>query len=452
MSARAAPGAPAAQLATRVPIALEGGTSEVLQRAAAAYRREAPAAAALAAGKLELAQLYDVAGMQRVVNICYWGRSGSFLLASYLDNHEEVLMLPQECAAAIYPFWGHYASLTLWEKLLAYPAYLTHKYGAEVDFFAGEFAIDATHYFAAVHALFALYAERPTSWLNTRARFFQLLHVAYALALGRRPAHPRPLMVYAQHATDDELAQLYSADFPQGLFIHTIRDPISTIDSWFDRQLAMQSQVRGDRLDLALRYVHPATETMRTLLNWDRPHIGMDARTRAVRFEDLHLAPQATMQRLATWLGITYRPSMLESTFNGRPFVWQNGNTAWVGPNPDNARRRSKNLNRADRMLIFALLRRDFLLWGYPVPGDLGRRTLCWMVLSLTWLIPMRIEWRTAQIVVRHQAWPALRRGKVRFAGSAGYFLLRLRARMVRLIAREARARLANKRPLLRPL
>ncbi len=446
------PVTPCAPAAMSVPLALEGGTSPLLQRACAAYREQAQAAGELAAHKLELVQHYDVGGMQRAVNICYWGRSGSFLLASYLDSHDEIVMLPQECAAGIYPFWSRFAALTVWEKLLTYPTYLTSKYGPTVDFFAGEYAIESVHYYAAVHALFAAYGERPAAWLNTRQRFFQLLHVAYALAKGQRTADPRPLMVYAQHATDDELAQLFRADFPQGLFIHTIRDPISTVDSWFERQVVMQSEVRGQRLDLALRYVHPATETMRTLLRWDRPHVGMHERTRAIRFEDLHLQPEATMRRLAQWLGIGFRPSMLESTFNGRPFVWRSAGKPWVGANPSNAQRRSNNLNRADRVLIYALLQRNFLAWGYPMSRVFHSRTLCLAVLSVAWLLPMKIEWITAQMILSRQAWPALRRGKVRFAGGAGYFLLRLRARMMGLIAREGRARLTGKRPLLQPL
>jgi hypothetical protein len=442
----------AAAAAMSVPLALEGGTSPLLQRAWAAYREQAQRAAELAACKLELLQYYDVPAMQRAVNICYWGRSGSFLLASYLDGHDQAVMLPQECAAGIYRFWGEFASLTVWEKLLTYPTYVTNKYGPSVDFFAGEYAIESVHYYAAVHALFVAYGDRPGAWLDTRQRFFQLLHVAYALARGQRPADPRPLIVYAQHKTDEELAQLFRADFPQGLFIHTIRDPISTVDSWFERQVAMQSEVRGHRLDVALRYVHPATETMRTLLRSDRPYLGMEARTCAIRFEDLHLQPEATMRRLAPWLGIAFRSSMLESTFNGRPFVWRNGDKSWVGANPSNAQRRSNNLNRADRMLIFALLQRNFLAWGYPMPRAFRSKTLCLAVLGLLWLLPMKIERITAQLIVGRQAWPALRRGKVRFACGAGYFLLMLRARMMRLLAREGGARLAGKRPLLQPL
>src|SRR5690349_1519181 len=44
--------------------------------------------------KIEDIRRFDVAGMERAVAICMYGRSGSQLLASYLDGHDEIVMLP----------------------------------------------------------------------------------------------------------------------------------------------------------------------------------------------------------------------------------------------------------------------------------------------------------------------------------------------------------------------
>lgn len=75
------------------------------------------------AEKIEDLQHYDVLAMERVVAICYWGRSGSFLLASYLDGHEDVVMLPATRGHGIYNFFNRYRSLSLRDKLIAYPAF-----------------------------------------------------------------------------------------------------------------------------------------------------------------------------------------------------------------------------------------------------------------------------------------------------------------------------------------
>ena len=410
MNARAR--AAAAAAAMSVPLALEGGTSPLLQRAWAAYREQAQRAAELAACKLELLQYYDVPAMQRAVNICYWGRSGSFLLASYLDGHDQAVMLPQECAAGIYPFWGEFASLTVWEKLLTYPTYVTNKYGPSVDFFAGEYAIESVHYYAAVHALFVAYGDRPGAWLDTRQRFFQLLHVAYALARGQRPADPRPLIVYAQHKTDEELAQLFRADFPQGLFIHTIRDPISTVDSWFERQVAMQSEVRGHRLDVALRYVHPATETMRTLLRSDRPYLGW--RSVPARYAS-RICTCSRRRPCGVWRrgwGLPFVPpacSRAPSTA-----VLSCGGTA-TSPGSGPIRATHSGVQIISIARLHADLRAAAAKLpgvGLPMPRAFRSKTLCLARSGLLWLLPMKIERITAQLIVGRQAWPALRRGK----------------------------------------
>jgi hypothetical protein len=44
--------------------------------------------------KIEDLRNYDVASMDRIEAICYWGRSGSYLLQSYLDGHDHIVMLP----------------------------------------------------------------------------------------------------------------------------------------------------------------------------------------------------------------------------------------------------------------------------------------------------------------------------------------------------------------------
>ena len=436
-----------------LPLAMRGSADERVQQALRCYRRELPAVQRLVATKCELLEHYDVAGMQRAVAVCFWGRSGSHLLASYLDGHDHLVLMPENRGEAIYEFCQKFPALTLWERLIVYPTFVASKqWGAGAEFFGGPHAIAPAHYYAAVHGLFAAYGEQPAQWLGARQRFVQFMHVAYAVATGRRPAIPRPLIIYAQHWTSEYRAQEFIADFPEGRFLHTVRDPISALDSWFERQIDMQRERRGGRLELASGYINPATETFRSLLRWDEPHAGMALRSRALRFEDLHLSPAATMRRLAEWLDIPFRPCLLESTFNGVPFVWKSEGMSWVGANPGNARRRSRNLSRLDRWRMFALLRGNFLAWGYPIPRPLRRRLTCLIITGLLLWLPTRMERLTAGLVLRRQALPALRAGRAAFAAHAPYFLLTQRLLMMRMLAAETRARLLRRKALLRPL
>lgn len=429
-----------------LPITLGEQPDDLLRRAHVTYIGRRDAARALVSEKLELLRLFDPPGMDRGVAICHWGRSGSILLASYLDGHPDTVALPGFTSEGIYRFFRQYEHLSIWEKLLAYPEFSGLIEPHNDDFAVSAGPIDAAHYYAAVLGLFESYGDAEPTWLAERRRFFQFLHVAYAVAAGRRPENPRPLMVYAQHSVSDERANQFIEDFPGGKFLHTVRDPISGIDSYFDYQSRMDARSHGDRLDLATRYLDSAVITMIDLLSWDRIHPGMSSRTRAVRFEDLHLSPEFTMRRTAEWLGISYRPCLLESTWNGVPFVVKSEGKSWCGPNPLNARRRWRNLHGPDRLMVFALLYDDFCAWNYPKPPRLGPRVIRLGIIALLWLLPMKMELVHARRVLRMQALPNLRAGRLGFACAAPFFLLKRRLRMMWLIAAQCRMRLLHKR------
>jgi hypothetical protein len=375
----------------------------LLQRARAFFRTiETKDSQSLAASKIEQIRHFDVAGMQKVVAICRWGSSGSLLLASYLDGHDDVIMLPGNLGGGIYPFFECHQSLSLHDKLIAYPFVSIDGYDHFKLFFQHEHehGIPAADYYAAVNALFEVYGHRPREFLESRRAFFQFLHIVYCVALGRRPASPHPLIVYSQALANDQMARYLVEDFPQARFIHTVRDPITNCGRLFEHDL-------GPHGFLAAVYV------IARLSFWDKPHSGMESRTRAVRFEDLHLHLEETMGAVAAWLGLSYRPSLLESTFNGRQYVWRprTGAAGWSGARPEQAVRDSRNLFFTDRWLLFAVLYEDFVAWDYPCPRifrhALVRVLTCALLLSL----PMKIEVITARMAFKLLPSKDFRRG-----------------------------------------
>lgn len=210
-----------------------------MQRACAlAHAKRAEDLSALIASKIEDLRFYDVLNMERALAVCFWGRSGSLLVTSYLDGHDDVVMLPTIRSFAIYNFFERYQSLSLHDKLIAYPIFSTTELSGwspySTDFFEGDFPIVAEHYYAAVAAIFEVYGDFPPQLLETRRAFFQFLHVAYSLALRRRPASQHPLMVYGQHFREDVSARRFVEDFPQAQFLHTVRDPITAFDRSFE--------------------------------------------------------------------------------------------------------------------------------------------------------------------------------------------------------------------------
>ena len=433
------------------PLAFDGSPDPILQLAARQYRQHQDAARALVPAKSALLSDYDALGMDRAATICHWGRSGSVLLASYFDGHEDVIALPNQTSEYAYPFCREYPSLSIWGKLLAYPAYSQIRKGNAGDFFLsknpdGDFAVDPAHYFASVQALSALYGGSAAVNPATRRSFFQLLHVAYAGALDRPAGSPRPLMLSAQHWVNDELARAFIEDFPDARFLHTVRDPISAVDSWLERHFIWQFR---DNADLGTGYRYPAFDALRDLLSWDGGHRGLQARTRAVRFEDMHLAPEQTMRRLAEWLGLAYRPCMLDSTLNGRPYVVEAGGRSWVGPNPNNAGRRSKNLSALDQLMVFSVLHRNFTQWNYAYPRLLRHRSIRVVLVLMGMLIPTKMECVNIAHIMRLQVAPALRKRSFGDVLRAPFVLLLRRLRMIQLLASAAAARAIGKsRPM----
>jgi hypothetical protein len=382
------------------------------------------------AEKIEELRHYDVPAMDRVAAICFFGKSGSLLLASFLDGHEDVVMLPALCGTDIYKFFERYQPLSLRDKLIGYPAHAQQF----APLFEGDFAISSFQYYAAVQAILELYREWPPDFLSSRRAFFLFVHIAYNLALGRRPASSRPLIVYAQHFWNDVMARQLIEDFPRAKFIHTIRDPITLSGQMLadrllpgepsaDSSVTHPGKKNPPRLTLAAWCVATLQRPVDLLrrrhfrvfspINGDRPHFGMESRTRAVRFEDLHCATAETMRDLSHWLGLAYRATLIESTFNGIPWVVVRNGIAWSGSRPEQARRNLRYISLNDRGLLFALFYKNFETWNYPYP-KLFRNFMvrCIVFVSLV-LIPMKVEIMGARAIFRSRILPALRHGKI---------------------------------------
>jgi hypothetical protein len=443
-----------------LPIRFQGDPDKTLQQTLASYRTAAPLTAAHVAGKLQLARGYDVPHMDRAVAILCWGRSGSLLLSSYLDGHDEMLVMPALTSGLVYTYFASYPGLSVWEKLIAYPTYFelafAGNFGEFNQFFGGRFPIEPAEYYAAVHALYQLYGRADPAWLERRRTFFQLLFVATGVATRRSARHPRPIMVHSQHWFSGEAATQMLEDFPSAWFIHTVRDPISSFDSWFDHQTVADRFVLANHQHRGAYYAMSALETVRVLTMQDRAQPGAEMHSIALRFEDLHVAPENLMQRVAAFLGIPFKTSLLESTFNGIAWVNVTHGGTWTGANPANATRRSGNLGIRGRLLVSALLHENFRVWRYPAPPWLRHgapRAIAFGGIWLSlWVWPMRMERIGAAIVWRLQVIPAIKARRFAYAARSLRFLIACHIRLLILLGREGRRRLLGRPPQLVPI
>jgi hypothetical protein len=403
---------------------------EIMLRANALFRAEQSTdLESVIAEKIEGLRQYDVLTMDRIVAVLPWGRSGSLLLSSYLDGHEDVIMLPELCGWNLHHFFELYQSLPLRDKLLAYTVFEP----GYTRFFDGDFAISPTQYYAAVQAILEVYRKWPPEFLESRRAFFLFVHIAYNLALGRRSASSHPLIVFAQHSWDNVLAQYLVEDFPQAKFVHTIRDPI-TLSGQILADRLLPSERLWDSKEIRpvaknpfltvatwcvaafpklVDLLHRRRFQVLSPINGDRPQFGMESRTLAIRFEDLHCNTAETMRDLSDWLGLSYQATLTESTFNGIPYVVTRDGVAWSGRRPEKAHRNLRYISLKDRALLFALFYKNFVAWNYPYPKIFGNPIVRCLVFATLVLLPMKIEIMAAQTLFQSVILPSLRPGRV---------------------------------------
>ncbi len=415
---------------------------EILPRANALFGAEqSKDLRGVIAEKIEGLRHYDVDAMDRVVAILSWGRSGSLLLSSYLDGHDDVIMLPELRGWRLYEFFDHYRPLPLRDKLLAYAAF-------EPDyprFFEGAFAISCAQYYAAVQAIVEFYGEWPPEFLESRRAFFLFVHIAYNLALGRRPGSSNPLIVYAQHAWGDTVATYLVEDFRKAKFVHTIRDPISSSNGMFHY---LFSTLGGS---FPLTYIRAPYSALDCLIDTDRPHCGMESRTRTVRLEDLHSDPAAIMRDLSDWLDLPYQETVLGSTFNGIPYVNTRDGVSWSGRRLEQVQRQSWDLSITDRAFLFAVLYEDFVEWNYPCPRIFRHLLVRCVVFASLVLFPMKTEIIAARAVFKGKILPAVRHGNISAAIRSLLGIGICRLKIIRLLVPAFVRRCVRGTALLRP-
>jgi hypothetical protein len=408
---------------------------------------------------------YDFQGIDEVVAIEPWGRSGSVLLASYFDGHDRVMALPALRSNGIYIFFESHPTLSLHQKLIAYPLYnqshdaQSSAAGCGECFFDGPFAIDRRRYLSAVLAIGAVYDTLPPEFSGSGKGFFIAVHAVFDRALGRRPGKPTPLIVCAQHERDNPTAIHLVEDFSSPRFLHTVRDPITSVDRLFDwsfdpRLLPERQPTAAERAESAAssaRYISILAPWMviRLLIAAGQPRPGEDGRTRVVRFEDIHGRTEDTMRDLAQWLGLEFVPSLTQSTFAGRPYVVSRDGKAWSGARTEKPKRESRNLSRKDRALVYALFQENFAAWGYPFPRAFAYRPVRLGAVLLSALLPTRMEFIVAKAAWRRRVWPGIKRGQWRTPADAAARVAFNRAAIASLSIREIARRLVHRnRPI----
>lgn len=330
-------------------------------------------------------------GLERVVAVNYYGRSGSVFLQSLFDNHPGVITTPGFYMTLIYEFYSVNNALP--------PMRL-------VERFMEQFAIlfDARSPFKAwsgveghgVEMGFTKMGPDQNEVLNSdrqvffqsmfdilgqeagpvpRKLFFQAVHVAYQMALGGSVEIDRKQhIIFPLHQTQTSRNALqFIEDFPEAKYVHTIREPLQSLGSFHKH--------------------YPARSHLEPSLFGGIPvHEKVRASSRSVKLEDLHANPRLVMERLCLWLDIPWDELLLESTFQGlewwgdRSSVKLNGfSRAAIAKNNDDI------FPLFDKVRLWILLAPKYEKWKYDVPQ--WCRSVAAKILVLpSLLVPLHIE------------------------------------------------------------
>ncbi len=372
---------------------------------------------------------FDPRTIRRLVSVHYYGRSGSLFLQSLLDDHPDILMFPADYLAGFRIFWDQFGDLAASDLMAAFLGNYeilfdvdsTDKVigvgqflGQDYDFAAmgpgrdERLEVDRQDFTVALIRALSFEVDELSSQQVSRKFFFQALHVAYAEALGRDFQSPDPIIVFQAHNLDvTVIDRLFEDFYPHYRFLHTVREPIQTLASWYQHMFGESASAVLELVEIALgrgldhakpilshyylclkRGDGAAAEGDSDIVDWDAEN------SAAVRLEDLHLAPRATLERLSRWLDIPWHEALMHSTFAGRSWHWTTGGRTLSGFQRHTiSDRHSTIIAPFDRFRLRFLFADKFAAWGYQLPGGYH-----WPVLRLLafvlWLLPFRMEAR----------------------------------------------------------
>jgi len=333
------------------------------------------------------------------------GRSGTSLISSLLDGHPYVTATPDQVMIGFYLFWEEFGDLESgalaaafidqFETLFNGAAHCknpkSRSCGGEEDGFTtmGEnrdqtLSADVDVFRASIKTML------PPDRTVTRRLFTQAMHLAYSDAIGHRLETGAVIML-GLHTVSRPVVIALSEDFENPRPLHMVREPIQTLGSHFrHKQGAGDLKPRTSSMIVRNRYAsgRPACENLKF-------------QSRALRLEDLHIAPKRTMMAVCGWLGIPWDNVLLQSTFNGLKF-WNDSSSAHQvsGFNKEIiAQKHEAYISRFDRLRYTIMFARRFQAFGYLMPHTvLCARAVFFLLLPL-FIFPFRVEllsWQAA--------------------------------------------------------
>lgn len=348
------------------------------------------------------ADLVAASDAYRVLCVQNYAASGTLFVQSLLDFHPQTLSLPGLALRDFPEQWARIGQMPPAEQLPQFASVLDPLFVPDhwqwVDWGTDKLGpsrdrgchVDRAAFYAHFAALIACGGG------DTRRRFLCSVYVAFALTLGRS-VPPRATLVFPIHGGPLFRAQTIETDFPDALYLHMVRHPIS----------AAVSVARHARATFGAE-PFPAVERGLVQVLSDRawssdepgygdraylPEIG--ARAKAFRLEALHARPRETLAAICAFAGLDWDDALLRSTVNGLQW-WNRAESPRVsGFDPAlPARGVAERTHAIERLAIRLAALPKLAAWRYADAAPFARwpEWLIRLVFLAAALVPFRAE------------------------------------------------------------
>lgn len=345
------------------------------------------------------AEQFALSEVSNVDCIVYYGRSGSYLLNTLLENHPNILAMNSELRG----FWtipwhyfpknfeeqilfiidnwfafvnrptagGNYAEFGQNRKLIHIPrtVFVNFPESENVAINDEHKRIqylrkpDLSKFISAIYRISEIRYGKKTRRLKlSRKDLFEILHFAWALSI-EKPCldkFPRWHILHNLHVPDKTAIRAIEMHFETSC-IHMVREPIQSIESHLTHYRTERSEED---------FVENSINCLRHIMSDD---IFLSKRFRdfefAVRFEDLHEFPVQTLKSLLARLQLPFDSCVLQETWNGGPYVFKSlefqktGHTGFRGK--VSGKTISNFFSESDTKKLEYLLNSTRLKWGY---------------------------------------------------------------------------------------
>ncbi len=332
----------------------------------------------------------------KLISIHHFGTSGSYLLSSLFDGHPDILAIPAGARNLTMLLSVACRDKAYSDAIIGILEILPFSRVASL-YEITEYNETYKNIHVDHHLLITTFAKMfkklsPSSFENSQEEknksiklAFFCFNAAYMAARGLPlPSQPHAI-VHQAHGWTIEKAKFASL-FRDATTIFTVREPFK----------AFGSQVLNGRIHHGgagpAEAFWGAISAQHFLVGGSR--IAGTKNTLCVRFEDMKLRPEALTRGLCEAVGLPWHPCMLESTFNGLPYVYSGSSGQVTGFTTTNlAKDYSSMLSGFDKLRIDIIFQAHSRKWGYPITRFRQGRLAVQLNRALLWL-PFRAEWQ----------------------------------------------------------